>query len=287
MSNDHESIPHALSIAGSDSGGGAGIQADLKTFAAMGVYGSTAITAVTAQNTLGVVDWLAMPEDLVAKQIDAVLSDIGAGAVKTGMLANAAIIDTVAGKMREYSIDNLVVDPVMVAKGGHKLLEDNAVTALIEKLLPLAAVVTPNLPEAEVIVGSRIASWVDARDAAHRIVEMGARSVVIKGGHFEDEDTSTDIYFDGQNYREYNAIRVRSKNTHGTGCTFASAIAAGLARGSSITDAIAMAKSYVTLAIQHAYPVGDGHGPVHHFYRYWQPVGPKYRPGVPIEGTAR
>jgi hydroxymethylpyrimidine/phosphomethylpyrimidine kinase len=287
MSNDSFDSPRALTIAGSDSGGGAGIQADLKTFAAMGVYGTSAVTAVTAQNTLEVTDWLAMPEELVAKQIDAVLSDIGAGAVKTGMLANAAIIETVVAKVREYRVENLVVDPVMVAKGGHKLLEDSAVSAMIETLLPLAAVVTPNLPEAEVITGAKISSWHDAREAAVSIVGLGARAVVVKGGHFEHEDTSTDLYYDGRAFREYNAIRVRSRNTHGTGCTFASAIAAGLARGSTMTESIAMAKSYVTLAIQHAYPVGHGHGPVHHFYRYWQPVGPKYRPGRPIEESVR
>ena len=285
MSNEHEAVPRALTIAGSDSGGGAGIQADLKTFAALGVYGSSAITAVTAQNTLEVTDWLALPPALVGKQIDAVMSDIGANAVKTGMLANAEIIETVAVKLRAYEVLNLVVDPVMVAKGGHKLLEDSAIEALVKQLLPLAAVVTPNLPEAEVLTGRAIRSWDDARDAASRIVEMGARAVVVKGGHFEHEDTSTDLYYDGSAFREYNAIRVRSQNTHGTGCTFASAIAAGLARDLPMTDAIAMAKSYVTLAIQHAFPVGHGHGPVHHFYRYWQPVGQKYKPGVPIRGA--
>jgi len=288
MSNRHETIPRALTIAGSDSGGGAGIQADLKTFAALGVYGASAITAVTAQNTREVTDWLAMPAGLIAKQIDAVLSDIGANAVKTGMLANAAIIEAVAATVREHGVDNLVVDPVMVAKGGHKLLEDGAVAALVERLLPLAAVITPNLPEAEVIAGGPIASWDDAREAARRIVGLGARAVVVKGGHFAEQGTSTDLYYDGEHFREYSAVRVRTQNTHGTGCTFASAIAAGLARGAAMTDAIAMAKSYVTLAIQHAYPVGHGHGPVHHFYRYWQPAGQKrYRPGVPIEGTAR
>jgi len=285
MSDDRINVPRALTIAGSDSGGGAGIQADLKTFAALGVYGASAITAVTAQNTLGVSDWLAMPPQLVAQQVDAVMSDIGAGAVKTGMLANAAIIETVAAKVREHAIDLLVVDPVMVAKGGHALLEDSAVAAMKALLVPLAAVVTPNLPEAEVLTGTTIASWADARDAAERIVAMGARAVVVKGGHFEKEDTSTDLYFDGRAFREYNAIRVRSKNTHGTGCTFAAGIAAALARGSTMTEAIATAKSYVTLAIQHAFPVGQGHGPVHHFYRYWQPVGPKYRPGVAIKGA--
>ena len=288
MSNDNTStVPTAMTIAGSDSGGGAGIQADLKTFAAMGVYGSSVITAVTAQNTLEVTDWLALPEALVAKQIDAVLSDIGAGAAKTGMLANAAIIETVAAKVREHAVEQLVVDPVMVAKGGHKLLEDDAISALIAKLLPLATVVTPNLPEAEVMVESKIESWDDARRAAERIVAMGARAVVIKGGHFQEQDTSTDLFYDGAAFREFNAIRVKTANTHGTGCTFASAIAAGLAKGSALPDAIALAKSYVTLAIQHAYPVGHGHGPVHHFYRYWQPVGPKYRPGQAVAEEAR
>lgn len=287
MSDDTpEQAARALTIAGSDSGGGAGIQADLKTFAAFGVYGTSAITAVTAQNTREVTDWLAMPPDLVAKQIDAVLSDIGADAVKTGMLANAAIIETVAAKMREHGIENLVVDPVMVAKGGHKLLEDDAVSALVRELLPLALVVTPNLPEAEVLTNRKIASWDDARGAAAQIVEMGARAVVIKGGHFEEEASSTDLLYDGQEYRAFKSIRVQTPNTHGTGCTFASAIAAGLAKGMALGDAVALAKSYVTLAIQYAYPVGHGHGPVHHFYRYWQPSGPKYRAGAPVAPRA-
>jgi hydroxymethylpyrimidine/phosphomethylpyrimidine kinase len=278
-------VARALTIAGSDSGGGAGIQADLKTFAAFGVYGTSAITAVTAQNTSGVTDWLAMPPDLVAKQIDAVLSDIGADAVKTGMLANAAIVETVAAKMREYRVENLVVDPVMVAKSGHQLLVRDAVSALVRDLLPLALVVTPNLPEAEVLTNRAIASWDDVRGAAARIVEMGARAVVIKGGHFKEEASSTDLLYDGQQYRAFKAVRVPTRSTHGTGCTFASAIAAGLAKGMQLGDAVALAKSYVTLAIQHAYPVGHGHGPVHHFYRYWQPSGPKYRAGVRVAPT--
>ncbi len=280
MTDELEPAPRALTIAGSDSGGGAGIQADLKTFAAFGVYGTSAVTAVTAQNTLGVTDWLAMPPALVAAQVDAVLTDIGAGAVKTGMLANAAIIETVAAKMREHGVDTLIVDPVMVAKGGHKLLEDDAVSALIRDLLPLALVVTPNLPEAEVLTNRRITSWDDAKGAAAQIVEMGARSVVIKGGHFEGGANATDLYYDGHGYRDFTAIRIDTPNTHGTGCTFSAALAAGLAKGMKQVDAIALAKSYVTLAIQHAYAIGHGHGPVHHFYRYWQPSGPKYRPGV-------
>ncbi len=276
------SVPRALTIAGSDSGGGAGIQADLKTFAAMGVYGASAITAVTAQNTREVSDWLAMPETLVAAQIDAVLGDIGADAVKTGMLANVSIIETVAAKLREHQVTQLVVDPVMVAKGGHKLLEDGAIVAMISHLLPLALVVTPNIPEAEVLTGMRITSWDDARTAAEKIVAMGARNVVVKGGHAEDTASSTDLFYDGARFREYPARRIDTSSTHGTGCTFASAIAAGLAKGLDVPGAVALAKAYVTLAIQHAYPVGHGHGPVHHFYRFWQPTGPKYKPGVRI-----
>jgi hydroxymethylpyrimidine/phosphomethylpyrimidine kinase len=283
---DAERVARALTVAGSDSGGGAGIQADLKTFAAMGVYGTSVITAVTAQNTREVTDWLAMPPALVAKQIDAVLDDIGADAVKTGMLANAGIIATVAEKLREHAVTQLVVDPVMVAKGGHRLLGDDAVQALRSELLPLALVVTPNIPEAEVLTGRRIVTWDDVRGAAEQLVEMGARTAIVKGGHFGGE-SSTDIWYDGRGFREFTSVRVRTQNTHGTGCTFASAVAAGLARGLATGDAIALAKSYVTLAIQHAYPVGAGHGPVHHFYRYWQPVGPKYRPGVvPATGRA-
>jgi hydroxymethylpyrimidine/phosphomethylpyrimidine kinase len=286
MQDGHEQVPRALTIAGSDSGGGAGIQADLKTFAAMGVYGASVITAVTAQNTREVTDWLAMPDGLVAKQIDAVLADIGADAVKTGMLANADIVRTVAGKMREHGVRNLVVDPVMVAKGGHRLVDDGAVDAIVRELLPLALVVTPNLPEAEVLTGTTVDSWHTMRAAAERIVAMGAKSVVVKGGHLADADSAADLYYDGTAFREYTSIRVRTNNTHGTGCTFASAIAAGLAKGLTVQDAVALAKSYVTLALQYAYPVGHGHGPVHHFYRFWQPLGPKYAPGKPIAREA-
>jgi hydroxymethylpyrimidine/phosphomethylpyrimidine kinase len=230
-----------------------------------------------------VTGWLAMPEQLVAEQVDAVLGDIGADAVKTGMLANAAIIETVASKLREHGVTNLVVDPVMLAKGGAKLLEDDAVEALIRELLPMALVVTPNIPEAEVLTGLRIESWDGMRAAAEIIVAKGARAVVVKGGHLEASGASTDLYYDGHGFREYPARRIDTKNTHGTGCTFASAIAAGLAKGVDVPGAVALAKSYVTLAIQHSYAIGHGHGPVHHFYRFWQPTGAKYRPGLPID----
>jgi hydroxymethylpyrimidine kinase/phosphomethylpyrimidine kinase len=282
MSDDLSQAPRALTIAGSDSGGGAGIQADLKTFSAYGVYGASAITAVTAQNTLGVTGWLAMPAALVEGQIDAVLTDIGAGAVKTGMLANAAIVRAVAAKMREQAVDNLVLDPVMIATSGDRLLEEAAVDALIHDLIPLALVVTPNVAEAEALTNRTIRSWDDVRGAAAQIVEMGARSVVITGADVAaaKPGSAIDLFYDGHAYRELAAIRVDTTSTHGTGCTFSSAIAAGLAKDMDLAGAVTLAKSYVTLAIQHAYPVGHGHGPVHHFFRYWQPIGPKYRPGV-------
>ena len=273
-------IARALTIAGSDSGGGAGIQADLKTFAAFGVYGASAVTAVTAQNTLAVGDWLPMPPALVAEQIDAVLSDIGASALKTGMLANAGVVSAVAAALRRHDAGPLVVDPVIVSSSGAHLLDDDGVTALARELLPLAHVVTPNLPEAETLTGKSIRSWDDAKDAARQLVEMGARSVVITGGHFDDPSNATDLYFDGEGFRDFTAVRIDTASTHGTGCTFSAAIAAGLAKGMKMVDAIALAKSYVTLAMQHAYPIGGGAGPLHHFYRYWQPVGRRYRPGV-------
>ena len=266
-------VPVALTIAGSDSGGGAGIQADLKTFAAMGVYGASAITAVTAQDTQRVYDFVELAPRFVAAQIDAVLGDIGADAVKTGMLSSVAIIEAVAERLERWGGRNLVVDPVMVAKGGDRLLREDAVAALRERLLPLALVVTPNLPEAEVLVGRKIETWDDIQAAAREIREMGVENVVIKGGHREEERTSTDLLFDGQGFREYTASRVQTLSTHGTGCTFASAIAAALAKGETVPGAVAAAKAYVTKALQSAYPLGHGHGPVHHFYRFWRPIG--------------
>ncbi|MDE3095935.1 MAG: bifunctional hydroxymethylpyrimidine kinase/phosphomethylpyrimidine kinase [Chloroflexota bacterium] len=277
-----DAAPCALTIAGSDSGGGAGIQADLKTFAALGVYGTSAITAVTAQNTVEVADWAPVPAALVAGQVDAVLSDIGAGAVKTGMLGDASIVRAVAAALREHGVTSLVVDPVMVASSGAKLLDDGALAVLVDELLPLAAVVTPNVREAEALAGRAIASWDDARAAAAAIVGRGARSVVITGGDFGGSGAATDLYYDGSRFREYTAVRVKTEQTHGTGCTFSAAIAAGLARGMELEGAISLAKSYVTLALEYAYPVGHGHGPVHHFYRYWQPVGARYTPGVKV-----
>ena len=260
-------MKRALTIAGSDSGGGAGIQADLKTFAALGVYGTSALTAVTAQNTLGVTGVQELPPDMVASQIDAVVSDIGADAVKTGMLANSGIIRVVADKVTEHGLSNLVVDPVMVAKGGDPLLQEEAVDALRTLLVPLALVVTPNLPEASVLVGYRVETLEQARRAARDIVGMGSRSVVVKGGHLEGD--AVDVFYDGNEFREFSSPRVDTTSTHGTGCTFASAIAAGLANGMGVEEAVGQAKAYVTEAIRRAFPIGSGHGPLNHFHAFW------------------
>ncbi len=258
-------IPRAMTIAGSDSGGGAGIQADLKTFAALGVYGTSVLTAITAQNTLRVTDVLELPVTLIRSQIDAVLSDIGADAVKTGMLSSAAIIETVAEEIKERGLSNLVVDPVMVAKGGDRLLQEDAVETLKTLLIPLARVVTPNIPEAEVLTGKEIHNIDDARDAAKAIVAMGAKTVVVKGGHLRGP--ATDILYDGRETKAFTARRITTTNTHGTGCTFASATAAGLAKGLSVRDAVSQAKKYVTEAMRYAFPMGHGHGPLNHFYK--------------------
>ena len=262
-----KSIPRAMTIAGSDSGGGAGIQADLKTFAALGVYGTSVLTAITAQNTVGVTGVHEIPVEMVAAQIESVISDIGADAVKTGMLVSSDIIETVARELAHFRVDRLVVDPVMVAKSGDRLLREEAVDAMRRSLLPLATVVTPNIPEAETLAGMKIESRADARRAAERIVSMRAKAVVVKGGHLPGPPV--DLFYDGREFREYSAPRIETRNTHGTGCTFASAIAAGLARGMEIVDAVAAAKEYVTEAIRHSFDVGQGHGPLNHFYKLW------------------
>ncbi|MBE3558069.1 MAG: bifunctional hydroxymethylpyrimidine kinase/phosphomethylpyrimidine kinase [Ktedonobacteraceae bacterium] len=261
------SVARALTIAGSDSGGGAGIQADLKTFAALGVYGMSALTAITVQNTEGVRDALELPASLVEGQIDAVLEDIGADAAKTGMLASAAIIEAVVGRIRRWRLP-LVVDPVMRAKGGAPLLQPEAVEALRTLLLPLADVITPNLPEAEVLTGQHIETLDEMRDAARAIHALGPRHVVVKGGHRRTD--ATDVYFDGQRIRELPGEHIETVHTHGTGCTFAAAIAALIARGLPIYEAILGAKHYVTGAIRHAPGLGHGHGPTAHFWHQEQ-----------------
>jgi hydroxymethylpyrimidine/phosphomethylpyrimidine kinase len=260
-------VPVALTIAGSDSGGGAGIQADLKTFAALGVYGTSALTAITAQNTVGVTGIHEIPIEMVAAQIEAVISDIGTDAVKTGMLSSSAIIETVARELAHFRVDRLVVDPVIVAKSGDRLLREEAVDALRRSLLPLATVVTPNIPEAEALTGMKIESGDDARRAAEKIVGMRAKAVVVKGGHLPGPPV--DLFYDGREFREFSAPRIETRNTHGTGCTFASAIAAGLAKGMEVVDAVAEAKEYVTGAIRCSLNLGEGHGPLNHFYRSW------------------
>jgi hydroxymethylpyrimidine/phosphomethylpyrimidine kinase len=258
--------PRALTIAGSDSGGGAGIQADLKTFAAFGVYGASAITAITAQNTIGVRAIHDVPAAVVAAQIDAVLDDIGADAAKTGMLSSPEIIETVADRLRAHAVVALVVDPVMVSKSGDRLLREDAVRALRELLLPLAAVVTPNAPEATVLSGIDVVDAASAREAARLIHDLGPALVVVKGGHLEG-DTSDDVVFDGRTFDTLSGRRVVTRHTHGTGCTFSAAIAACLARGLSPLEAVREARAYLQGAIEHAEPLGGGHGPVNHLWR--------------------
>lgn len=259
----------ALTIAGSDSGGGAGIQADLKTFAARGVYGTSVITAITAQNTLGVQGVLELPSDIIAQQFDSICSDFEISAAKIGMLSSVAIIETVAEKLQQWRIPKVVLDPVMVAKGGDRLLREDAVQALIKNLFPLVHIATPNLPEAEAICDFAIKDLEAGKAAARAIWEKGAGGnrefyVVVKGGHLECSD-ATDLIFDGQSFTEYSAPRISSKHTHGTGCTFSAAICAELAKGASTLDAVQAAKEYITRAIEQAPHLGHGHGPLQHF----------------------
>jgi hydroxymethylpyrimidine/phosphomethylpyrimidine kinase len=256
----------ALTIAGSDSGGGAGIQADLKTFAAHGVFGTSAITAITAQNTLGVSSWQALPADLVTAQIEAVAGDIGADAVKTGMLANAAIVEAVGAAIESLDLPLMVVDPVMVAKGGDRLLEEDAIAALRSELLPRAHIVTPNIPEAEVLARMRVRSPDEMRKAGDRILALGPRVVVVKGGHLDSPDV-VDVVCTREGSYELGGPRIPGTSTHGTGCTFASAIAANLALGAGDRDAIERARAYLEGAIRHAPGLGRGHGPLNHFWR--------------------
>ena len=258
-------LPVALTIAGSDSGGGAGIQADLKTFAALGVHGTSAITAITAQNTVGVIDVLELPVGLIAAQIAAVVDDIGVQAAKTGMLSSPAIIDAVAGSLERHGIGRLVVDPVMVAKGGARLLREDAVETLRSRLLPLASVITPNLPEVEVILGRAVRTVDERREAARELVSMGARAAVVKGGHAEGD--ATDVFFDGRDLIELRGERIATDNTHGSGCVFSAAITAGLARGLGPLRAVEEAKQFIAGAIAASLELGRGHGPVNPMFR--------------------
>jgi hydroxymethylpyrimidine/phosphomethylpyrimidine kinase len=255
----------ALTIAGSDSGGGAGIQADLKTFQELGVYGMSALTAVTAQNTLGVQGVFPMTAEAVARQIQSVSEDIGTDAVKTGMLFNAEIIEAVAEKIKELCWERVVIDPVMIAKGGASLLQQQAVSALKKHLLPHCLIITPNIPEAEVLTGMSIRTIGDKKEAAKRIHKLGAKNVVIKGGHDEETEQSVDVLFDGKDFTYFSSTRIGTKNTHGTGCTFSAAITAQLANGSSVHDAVSVAKEFIQAAIATPLHIGNGHGPTNHW----------------------
>jgi len=257
--------PVALTIAGSDSGAGAGIQADLKTFAAFGVYGVTVITAVTAQNTVGVRAVQEIEPATIADQLDAVAEDFTIASLKTGMLSSAAIIEAVAAGIQRHGLHPLVIDPVMVAKSGDRLLREDAVEALRRTLLPLARVVTPNIPEAEVLAGGRAIRTREDRLAAGRaILELGVQAVVIKGGH-SDDDPIVDLLIDHTGIHEYRAPRIDTTSTHGTGCTFSAAITAGLARGRDLPAAVGAAREYVSRALSSAPRLGHGHGPMNHF----------------------
>lgn len=260
MSSVH--IPRALTIAGSDSGGGAGIQADLKTFAALGVYGTSVITAVTAQNTIEVAAIAEVPEEVVIAQIDTVLEDIGADAVKVGMLSSTPIIQNTADRLEAWGIPHLVVDPVMVSKSGAPLLQHDAVASLKKDLLPFATIVTPNIPEAEVLAGRQIASPAHAQEAAKAISALGPQTVIIKGGHLDGPPV--DLVFHEGHFTPLESERIDTRNTHGTGCTYSAAIAAFLAQGIPTMEAIRLAKLFVENAMRHAQPIGEGHGPLHH-----------------------
>lgn len=253
-----------LSIAGSDCSGGAGIQADLKTFSAYGVFGMSVIVSVVAENTSRVTAIQDITPDMIGRQIDAVFEDIGADAVKVGMLSSPECMDAVAAKLKQYKPANVVIDPVMYAKNGCPLMELEAIDTLIDDMIPLADVLTPNIPEAEKITGMKILSLGDMEAAARRIYAMGAKTVVVKGGHGVGD--AVDVLFDGKQLCHFGTTRINTRNTHGTGCTFSSAIAAGLAKEMSVREAVEKAKSYITTAIEHSLSIGRGNGPIHHFY---------------------
>jgi hydroxymethylpyrimidine/phosphomethylpyrimidine kinase len=258
-------IAKALTIAGSDSGGGAGIQADLKTFTAFKVYGMSAVTALTAQNTVGVQGVFEIPPEFIEKQIESILSDMGTDAVKTGMLSNSKIVKTVAVTLRKHQITTLVVDPVMIAKSGDSLLAESARKAIKEDLIPLAQVITPNLFEAETLLDRKVENLEEMKSAARDLQQLGCRWVVVKGGHLSNESQAVDVVYNGKDFHLLKSARFASKNTHGTGCTFASAIAASLAKGAEPLDAIKKAKEFITEAIRTGLPIGKGHGPTNHF----------------------
>ena len=257
-----------LSIAGSDCSGGAGIQADLKTFSAHGVFGMSVIVSVVAENTSRVIDIQNVTPDMIEKQIDAVFEDVEVDAVKIGMLSTPECMKAVAAKVKQYQPENVVIDPVMYAKNGCPLMEPTAVSTLIETIIPLADVLTPNIPEAEKIADMQISTVSDMETAARKIHSMGCKSVVVKGGHHIGN--AVDVLVDGRNFYHFETAHIDTKNTHGTGCTFSSAIASQLAKGKSVPDAVKAAKTYVTMAIEHSLAIGKGCGPTHHFYELYQ-----------------
>jgi hydroxymethylpyrimidine/phosphomethylpyrimidine kinase len=268
----HRHYFRCLTIAGSDSGGGAGIQADLKTFGALGCYGMSVITALTAQNTIGVSAIQAITPKFIVEQISAVLTDIGVDAVKIGMLFSPEIIQAVAAGLRPFNIRQVVLDPVMVAQSGDKLLKENAIEAIKTNLMPLATVVTPNIPEASILVAESLTTTADIRRAAKTLANQGSRAVLIKAGHLKG-DQSTDLLYlsDDDRFVEVSGLRIDTINNHGTGCTLSSAITAYLARGEELETAVQKAKIYIQGALKAGatYRIGQGHGPVHHYYRFW------------------
>lgn len=263
--------PIALTISSSDSSGGSGVQADVKTFSALGVYAATAITAAVAQDTRQTYRVVPMEAEFVTQQVESMLNDIGVDVVKTGWLVNVETVEAVAACLKSDPAAPIVVDPSIVAKDGSRLLDDAAVAALRERLLPLATVVTPNVAEAEVLTGHKLTDWSEVRDAAARIADFGAKNVVIMGGRREGH-VVTDLLYDGKEYRDLATDRVPTTSTLGTGAAFSAAVAATLAKGESLPHSVAAAKAYVTKALQNAYPLGKGNGPPHHFYRYWRPL---------------
>lgn len=258
----------ALTIAGSDCSGGAGIQADLKTFSANGVFGMSVIVSVVAENTSRVISVENISPEMIKNQIDAVFEDIDVDAVKVGMLSDSVCMNTVAEKLLQYKPQFVVVDPVMIAKGGHALMQEDALSTLIEKVIPLSYILTPNIPEAETITGMKISGLEEMKKAAEKIHSMGAENVLIKGGHLDGD--ALDVLFDGKEFHTFSAERINTKNTHGTGCTYSSAIAANLAKGVPLVLAVAKAKAFVTTAIEHSLELGKGHGPTNHFYELYK-----------------
>ncbi|BCJ93119.1 hydroxymethylpyrimidine/phosphomethylpyrimidine kinase [Anaerocolumna cellulosilytica] len=261
-------MKHVLTIAGSDCSGGAGIQADLKTFSALGTYGMSVITSVVAENTSRVISIHDLPPSVLSDQLDAVFEDIQVDAVKVGMLSDVTIMETVVHKLTFYKPPFIVIDPVMSAKGGQALMKSDALTALIDKIVPLAYILTPNIPEAETMTGLSITTVEDMKIAANRIYSMGSKYVLLKGGHLKG--AALDLLYDGNSYTTYSSERILTKNTHGTGCTFSSAITACLAKGLPVEKAIDKAKEYITGAIRHALPIGKGHGPTNHFFSFYR-----------------